>query len=58
MGWLRIKRRVSGSLTPEFYAQKTKELDGLKKQEQKGEIEIRYVDESSFCLIPFEPNRK
>ena len=55
MGWLRIKKRVSGSPVPEFYAQKTKELDGLKQQEEKGEIEIRYVDESGFCLIPYIP---
>jgi hypothetical protein len=55
MGWLRIKRRVSGSPLPEFFAQKIQELDKLKQQELKGEIEIRYVDESGFCLVPYIP---
>jgi hypothetical protein len=27
----------------------------LKRQEEKGEIEIRYLDESGFCLIPYIP---
>ena len=44
MGWLRIKRRVSGSPLPEFFERKIQELDELKRQEEKGEIEIRYVD--------------
>ena len=55
MGWYRIKRRVGGNPLPEFYAQKVKELDKLKEQESTGEIEIRYVDESGFCLIPYIP---
>ena len=55
MGWYRIKRRVGGTPDPEFYNKKVKELDKLKKQESKGEIEIRYVDESGFCLIPYIP---
>lgn len=55
MGWYRIKRRVAGTPLPEFYDKKVKELDELKQQETKGEIEIRYVDESGFCLIPYIP---
>merc|ERR1712117_603111 len=27
-----------------------------KRQEKKGEIEIRYLDESGFCLIPYIPD--
>jgi hypothetical protein len=27
----------------------------LKKQESRGEIELRYVDESGFCLTPYIP---
>ncbi|MDJ0688976.1 MAG: hypothetical protein QNJ41_10735 [Xenococcaceae cyanobacterium MO_188.B32] len=38
-----------------MYAKKVKELEQLKQQEEKGEIEIRYVDESGFCLIPYIP---
>ncbi len=55
MGWYRIKRRVGGNPSPEFYEKKVKELDELKKQESRGEIELRYVDESGFCLIPYIP---
>ena len=39
----------------EFYEKKVQELDELKKQESRGEIELRYVDESGFCLIPYIP---
>ena len=53
MGWLRIKERVSGSPLPKLFERKIQELDRLKKTEEKGEIEIRYVDESGFCLIPY-----
>ena len=55
MGWYRIKRRVGGNPLPEFYDKKVKELDKLKEQEATGKIEIRYVDESGFCLIPYIP---
>ena len=55
MGWYRIKRRVGGSPIPEFYDKKVQELNKLKQQESKGEIELRYVDESGFCLIPYIP---
>ncbi|MGK7936990.1 MAG: helix-turn-helix domain-containing protein [Xenococcaceae cyanobacterium] len=55
MGWDRIKRRVGGEPVPEFYTQKVKELEFLKQQEQIGKIEIRYVDETGFCLIPYIP---
>ncbi len=55
MGWYRIKRRVGGNPEAEFYEKKVKELDELKKQESRGEIELRYVDESGFCLIPYIP---
>ncbi len=55
MGWYRIKRRVGGNPVPEFYDKKVKKLDKLKEQESTGGIEIRYVDESGFCLIPYIP---
>ena len=55
MGWYRIKRKVSGEPVPEFYTRKVKELEQLKQQEQIGKIEIRYVDKTGFCLIPYIP---
>ena len=55
MGWYRIKKKVGGEPIPEFYEQKVKKLDKFKEQELRGKIEIRYVDESGFCLIPYVP---
>lgn len=55
MGWYRIKRRVGGEPIPSFYERKVEKLEQLKRQEEKGEIEIRYLDESGFCLIPYIP---
>ena len=55
MGWYRIKRRVGGEPVPEFYARKVQELEFLKQQEEMEKIEIRYVDETGFCLIPYIP---
>jgi transposase len=55
MGWYRIKRSVGGTPVREFYDKKAKELEELKEQERMGKIEIRYVDESGFCLIPYIP---
>lgn len=54
-GWYRVKRRVGGSSLPNIYQRKVQELDKLKEQERIGEIEIGYVDESGFCLIPYIP---
>ena len=56
MGWYRIKRRVGGEPIPGFYERKVEKLEQLKRQEEKGEIEIRYLDESGFCLIPYIPD--
>lgn len=55
MGWYRIKKNVGGTPNPEFYAKKVQELEDLKQKELRGEIEIRYVDESGFCLTPYIP---
>lgn len=55
MGWYRRKKRVGGNPLPSFYKQKVKELDNLIEQERIGNIEIRYVDETGFCLTPYVP---
>ncbi|MBE9212308.1 IS630 family transposase [Plectonema cf. radiosum LEGE 06105] len=54
-GWYRVKKRVGGSPVTTVYKRKIQELEQLKEQELIGEIEIRYVDESGFCLIPYIP---
>ncbi len=55
MTWHRLRRRVGGEPEPELYQQKKREIEELKKQEKLGKIDIRYVDESGFCLIPYVP---
>lgn len=55
MKWCRIKKVVGGEPIAEFYEKKVKELEELKRREERGEIEIRYGDESGFCLIPYVP---
>jgi transposase len=55
MGWYRIKRKPGGEPVPQIYNQKIKELEKLIQLEKVGEIEIRYVDETGFCLIPYLP---
>ncbi|MEM7553040.1 MAG: IS630 family transposase [Cyanobacteria bacterium P01_A01_bin.84] len=55
MRWYRIKRSVAGIPVADFYDKKFQELERLKEIESSGEIEIRYVDESGFCLIPYIP---
>jgi transposase len=63
--WRRIRRKPAGEPDPEEYAQKKEELENwcfgyrvaqeLKKQAACGEIDLYYVDESGFCLIPYVP---
>ena len=55
MGWYRIKRRVKGKPEPELYKQKKEELRQLEKQEREGKIDLYYVDESGFSLVPYLP---
>ena len=55
MGWFRVRRKVGGEPIASFYQRKVEELEKLKKQEQTGEIDIFYLDESGFCLTPYIP---
>lgn len=55
MSWHRIKRGVAGQPEPEEYKRKKQELEELKKQEDRGEIDLRYVDETGFCLSSYVP---
>ncbi|MEA5470575.1 IS630 family transposase [Spirulina sp. 06S082] len=55
MGWYRIKKRVGGEPHPQYYERKIEELEELKRREARGEIEIKYGDESGFCLVPYVP---
>ena len=53
--WRRIRRKPKGEPDPEEYARKKEELEKLKEQAERGEIDLYYVDESGFCLIPYVP---
>ena len=50
-----IRRRPKGTSDPEEYQQKKQALELLKKQDEAGEIDLRYFDASGFCLIPYIP---
>ena len=53
--WRRIRKKPKGKPDPAEYTQKEAELAELKQQAERGEIDLYYVDESGFCLIPYVP---
>jgi len=53
--WRRIRKKPKGKPEPTEYARKKAELEELKRQAERGEIDLYYVDESGFCLIPYVP---
>lgn len=55
MSWHRMRRGVGGEPNPEEYQQKKAELEELKHKDSKGEINLYYLDESGFSLIPSVP---
>jgi transposase len=55
MSWHRFRRVVGGQPDVELYTAKQAELEKLKRLEDAGEINLYYLDESGFCLIPYVP---
>ena len=53
--WRRIRRTVKGAPDSDVYQAKLQELAALKRQAEHGEIDLRYLDESGFCLVPYVP---
>lgn len=53
--WRRVRRKVKGQPEPKEYAQKKQELEELQTHHDNGTIDLRYVDQSGFCLIPLIP---
>ncbi|KJR41962.1 transposase [Candidatus Magnetoovum chiemensis] len=53
--WHRVKKKVKGSPDPAQYQQKKEALDKLKQEDEQGLIDLRFVDESGFCLNPYVP---
>lgn len=53
MSWHRFRRVVAGVPEPQEYADKQAQLEELKRLEDQGQLELYYLDEAGFCLIPF-----
>lgn len=55
MSWHRFRRVVGRQPNTAEYAQKQAQLEALKQLEDQGELELYYLDEAGFCLIPCVP---
>jgi hypothetical protein len=55
MSWHRLRRVVGGQPDAQEYEQKQVELEALKQLEDQGELDLYYLDEAGFCLIPCIP---
>ena len=55
MRWKRMKRGLNKSPDDWELEIKLPRLEELKAQEKKGEIDLRYFDESGFSLMPYIP---
>lgn len=55
MSWHRFRRVVAGAPKPQEYAHKQAQLEELKRLEDLGQLELYYLDEAGFCLIPCIP---
>jgi hypothetical protein len=53
--WRRIRRKVKDQPDPEDYQHKREALEILIAEDQEGIIDVRYFDESGFCLVPYIP---
>jgi transposase len=55
MSWHRMRRDVGGEPEPLIYKEKQAQLSELKRLESEGKINLYYLDETGFCLIPSVP---
>ena len=55
VNWHRVRRVVFGEPDANEYAKKKQELEVLKERAAAGEIDLRYFDESGFCLNSNSP---
>lgn len=55
MSWHRMRRSVGGKPESQVYQEKKVQLEELELLDKKGEIDLYYLDESGFCLIPSVP---
>jgi transposase len=55
MTWHRMRRSVAGEPDPIEYEEKQTQLAEFKGLEDQGKINLYYLDETGFCLIPCVP---
>lgn len=55
MSWHRMRRDVGGKPGPIEYKEKSAQLEEFKRLEDEGKINLYYLDETGFCLIPSVP---
>lgn len=55
MSWHRMRRGVRGNPLPQEYHEKEAQLSEFKRLDSQGKIDLYYLDESGFCLIPCVP---
>ena len=55
MSWHRFRRVPWGHPNPEEYKAKQAELEELKRLDDQGDIDLYYLDQAGFCLIPCVP---
>lgn len=53
--WKRVRKRVKAQPDPELYQERKQSLEILRQEDQDGIIDLRYFDESGFCLVPYVP---
>jgi transposase len=53
--WRRRRKKVKGQPDPGEYQTKRAALEMLREEDQHGIIDLRYFDESGFCLTPYIP---
>ena len=53
--WRRIRRKVKGEPDPAVYHERKAALDSLIDEDKQGISDLRYYDESGFCLTPYLP---
>ena len=55
MSWHRMRRGLGGEPNPQEYKEKKAQLEEFQRLDEQGEIDLYYLDETGFCLIPCVP---
>jgi transposase len=55
MSWHRMRRALGGEPLPQVYQEKKTQLEEFKKLDEQGKIDLYYLDETGFSLIPSIP---